>query len=137
MDKRTLQIAAKIGLLLVVFGFLLPISCDKNGFEISDALNSSGNLFSGDTNASILLYVLFISALLGVALLLMNKHYLILDWAIFAVSIGSGIITISLVEKYSAFSTPQIGGYLMALGYLVTGICLILATWKYRSSSSS
>jgi hypothetical protein len=137
MNRRTLQIAAKVGLMLVVFGFLLPISCDKNGFQISDSLNSSGNFFSGDTSASILLYVLFISAALGAALLLIDKHSLILDWALFAVSLGSGIISISLVEKYSAFSTPQIGGYLMALGYLVTGMCLILATWKNRSSSSS
>ncbi len=130
MNKRTLQIAAKIGLLLVVIGFFLPISCEMNGFEISDALRSSGKIFSADKNASILLYVMFVSALLGAALLLIKKHLIGLDWTIFAVSSGSGLIVISLVSKYSEFSSPQVGAYLIVLGYLVTGICLIFATFK-------
>ena len=136
MDKRALQIAAKVGLLLVIIGFFLPISCGKNGFEISDTLRSSGKLFSADRTASILLYVLFVSALLGVVLLLINKHFIGLDWTLFAVSSGSGLFAVSLVSKYSEFSSIQVGGYLIVLGYLVTGICLLFATYKTIRSSN-
>lgn len=134
MNKRAFQIAAKIGLLLVGIGFFLPISCDMNGFEISDALRSSGQLFSADKNASILLYVMFVSALLGVGLLLINKHYIGLDWILFAVSSGSGIIAVSLITKYSDFSSPQVGAYLIGLGYLVAGVCLIIATFTSKKA---
>lgn len=136
MNKRTLQIVAKIGLLLVVIGFFLPISCDQNGFGISDSLSSSGTFFSADKTASFLLYIMFASALLGALLLPMNKHFIILDWSLFAVSIGSGLITVSLISKYSEFSSPQIGAYLIGLGYLVSAISLTLATFKFKNPAS-
>ena len=122
MNRRKLQIIAKIGFLLVVIGFFMPITCSLNGFEIAGEISDLG----GNDEAVILLYILFGSALLGGIFLFLNRHSLVTDWIIFIVCFGSGLITYSLVNKMAG--KLQGGGYLIIIGWIVTGISLLVAT---------
>jgi len=57
------RILAKFALILVVIGFFMPISCNLNGFSIASTYFQSGNAFIG-----LLFYLVFLSAIAGVAL---------------------------------------------------------------------
>jgi hypothetical protein len=60
--KLNFRLIAKIGFLLVIFGFFMPIACDQNGFQIADYLRED----EGETFYALLMYLLVISALIGV-----------------------------------------------------------------------
>jgi hypothetical protein len=66
MDKTTLRIISKLGLLFVIIGFFMPISCNLNGFQIAKALET----FGGPNLMSISLYCIFTFSCLGLVLLL-------------------------------------------------------------------
>jgi hypothetical protein len=106
----------KIGFLLVVIGFFMPIACDQNGFQIANALNK-GN----ETLSAILLYVLFAAAvagvLVGVLLLLKNKIKVSIDWLCLLACIGSGL----------ALYLPRLDDDINRI--LETGAYVILAGW--------
>jgi hypothetical protein len=65
VKKRKLRIISKIGLLFVIIGFFMPISCNLNGFQIAlspkfitipsgfTAIGNSGNAKVPDTNYDI------------------------------------------------------------------------------------
>jgi len=114
--KVSFRTLSKVGFLLVVIGFFMPIACDQNGFEIAKFLNK-GN----DTLSMILMYVLFAAAvagvLVGVLLLLKNKVKVSVDWLCLLLSIGSG-----LYLYFFKFESPD-------LSRLQTGACVILVGW--------
>ena len=124
MNRRQLQIIAKIGLLLVVIGFFMPITCSLNGFEIAGEISDLGE----NDGVVILLYILFGSALVGGILLFLNRHSLGIDWTIFIVCVGSGLIAYSSVSEMAG--KLQGGGYLIIIGWIVAGISLIVASTK-------
>ena len=116
VNFRTL---AKIGLLLVVIGFFMPVACDRNGFEIAKALNKAD-----ETVSAILLYVLFASAAAGVAvgvlLLMKNKIKAYVDWVCLLACIGSGLALYlpRLDDKIKL--DLQAGAYFILLGWIVS-----------------
>ena len=131
MDRRKLQIIAKIGLLVVLIGFLMPITCDLNGFEIAGELLDMG----GNGGIVFLLFILFGSALIGGILLLLQKHSLGIDWTVFIICVGSGLITYSSLNKMAG--KLQGGGYLIILGWIVAGISLVVATIKFKEDQEA
>ncbi|MDR2954706.1 MAG: hypothetical protein LBV43_06465 [Prevotella sp.] len=51
----------KVGFLLVIIGFFMPVSCQMNGFELADTFMSMGD----SVRLVILLYGVFICAFIG------------------------------------------------------------------------
>jgi len=116
--KVSFRTFGKIGFLLVVIGFFMPIACDSNGFEIAKSLNNRDETFS-----AILLYVLFAAAvagvLIGVLLLLKNKVKLYIDWVCLLACIGSGLALYlpRLDDKIKL--DLQTGAYVILIGWII------------------
>jgi len=112
----SLRLIAKFGLLLVVIGFFMPIACDQNGLKIAEYLVKNNNSFEG-----ILLYVLLISAIIGVligAFILMNKRLSSgIDWLAIIVCIASGLIVYFRLLKKGP--DLQSGAYLILIGWII------------------
>jgi len=117
-SKVSFRTFGKIGLLLVVIGFLMPIACDSNGFEIAKSLNKSN-----ETLSAILLYVLFAAAVVGtvvgVLLFLKNKIKVYVDWICLLACIGSGLILYipHLDDKIKL--DLQTGAYIILVGWII------------------
>jgi len=116
--KVSFRTFGKIGFLLVVIGFFMPIACDSNGFEIAKSLNNRDETFS-----AILLYVLFAAAaagvLIGVLLLLKNKVKVYIDWVCLIACIGSGLALYlpRLDDKIKL--DLQTGAYVILIGWII------------------
>ncbi|MFW6312620.1 MAG: hypothetical protein ACOC2N_01900 [Spirochaetota bacterium] len=127
MNRRTLQSIAKIGLLLVVIGFLMPISCGKNGFELANTFLDISGEGSSVYLAGILTYFIFIFSLAGVASFWL-KPSLVRDWAVLVLSFGSALGCYLLLKgSVPMVGDPQAGVYMMALGWLITAVSLVWA----------
>jgi hypothetical protein len=136
IKKSTLKIIGKVGILLVVLGFFMPVSCDLNGFEMANYI-----LKMDSSNAvGIALYLLFISSLISGLLiipLLMNKKLHIgIDWSCLILSIGCGIYAYSKLEDsiamYGALSGQKLqsGGWFILIGWIVAFVALGIASLK-------
>jgi len=116
--KVSFRTFGKIGFLLVVIGFFMPVACKQNGFEIAKFLNKGNETFS-----AILLYVLFAAAvagvLVGILLLLKNKIKVSFDWICLIASIGSGLLLVlPNLDKVKRID-PQTGAYLIFVGWVI------------------
>ena len=115
---------AKIGFLLVVIGFCLPMACDSNGFEIA----SDGFV---DTWVSILLYGLFVTAIIGFIaglLLFVNKGFPVtVDWVVSILCIACGLVPFFYFMNDFQYQT---GVYIVLAGYAVIIVCQILSYIK-------
>jgi len=123
--KLSFRFIAKIGLLLVVIGFFMPIACDQNGFEIAKGMNKGDNTFS-----AILMYVLFAAAavgvVVGVLLLLRSKVKVYVDWICVLASIGS------CLALYLPRLNDRIKPDLQAGAYVIlAGLIIALAAQLY------
>jgi hypothetical protein len=121
------RLIAKLGLLLVIIGFFMPVACNQNGFEIANSLiKNNNNVFAG-----ILLYVLLISAIVGVLIgvsLLMSKGVAgNIDWIVIIVCIASGLIVYfgsfksgpDFLKSLKRSSNLESGAYLILIGWII------------------
>ena len=113
MSFRTI---GKIGFLFVIIGFLMPIACDQNGFEIAKDMMEYEEIFSG-----ILLYILFISAIIGciIGISLAQKKDVSasFQWAVIIICIMSGLIVyFSHLEGLDL----QSGAYIILTGWIIS-----------------
>ena len=142
MKKRKLRIISKIGLLFVVMGFFLPMSCNLNGFQIAKTVETWG----GPTILSFSLYSIFIFSCIGLILLaalLMKKKFSIgYDWADLIIIILTFAVFLYYQIKSSdyplvaLFNRLQSGAYIIFIG-LVGSLCfLIEATWKSKDAKN-
>ena len=124
--KMSFRTFGKIGLLLVVIGFFMPIACDQNGFEIAKALNKGDNTLS-----AILMYVMFAAAavgvLVGVLLLLRSKVKVSVDWICVIACIGSGLAL--YLPRLNDRIKPELqaGAYLILAGWIIALAALIIS----------
>jgi hypothetical protein len=114
--KLNFRIVSKIGLLLVVMGFFMPMSCQMNGFQLANMMINKSGVLEG-----VLLYLLFASALagviLGILVLLKKGMSAPTDWVAIIVSIASGVI---IYIKYPVDpSKLQTGVYVILVGWIV------------------
>jgi len=114
-SKVSFRFLGKIGFLLVVIGFFMPVNLLKHtGFELAKTMSNINHTLS-----VILIYVLFAAAvagvLVGVSLLLKKKVKVSADWICVAACIGSGLI-VYFSELNNGFK-------------MQTGACLILIGW--------
>ena len=144
MDRSRLRVLSKVGLLLVIFGFFMPISCNMNGFQMARVLGTFGaNLMS------FFLYAIFVFSCLGILLpilyIKMNKSVNIKnDWIyVAAVSISFCLFTIfhsrDIRDSMFGFAFRfQSGAYLIFFGLVFSIICLIIASiGESRDNSTS
>jgi len=107
---------SKIGLLLVVIGFFMPVACNRNGLEIANFMVNNKHVIEG-----FLVYILLISAIIGVligALLLINKGLSSsVDWLVIIVCIASGLIV--YLGSLKQIQSLQTGAYLILIGWIV------------------
>jgi len=103
----------------------MPVACNQNGFELAEILVKGDNsLFLG-----ILMYVLFVAAVLGVIigimLLMKKKVNVAYDWITILVSIGSGLIVyFRLFEK--AKDALQTGAWVILIGWIVALVFMLI-----------
>ena len=123
MSFRTI---AKLCFLVVIIGFFMPMACEQNGFQLANSeLTSSGT--------SIALYVLFITAILGLVigvLLFMKKGLpVIADWVVIAVCVGSGLIPFfaNLGEMGEYY---QSGVFVILVGYALIVVAQVISLVK-------
>jgi hypothetical protein len=119
MNLRTV---GKIGFLLVVIGFLMPVACDQNGFELANTFIESQVIIG------ILMYLIFISAISGVilgVLLLQNKEVSKgLDWFCLLACIVSGLIVYFI--QFEGGPELQSGAYIILTGWIIAFLSLIV-----------
>ena len=115
--KLSFRIIGKIGFLLVIIGFLMPIACEENGFQLAGTLADADG-----TVDAIFLYVLFLSAIAGFGvgvLLLMNKKVKpVFDWVFLLVCIGSGLFVYFNSLRKNEINL-QNGAYVILTGWII------------------
>jgi len=132
MDKSTFRILARVGMILVIFGFFMPISCNMNGFQIARTLET----FGGSNIHSIALYAVFIFSCIGVIIPILyffqRKTYDIkYDWIVWViVTFTFSFFILSLNDANTSFVRfrLQSGAYLIIIGIIISLISLIKAT---------
>jgi len=140
VKKRKLRIISKIGLLFVVIGFFLPMSCNLNGFQIARTFET----FGGPNILSISLYSIFIFACIGLILLaalLMKKKFSIgYDWADLIIIITAfsvfmyGQLQSSDDPFLALFSRLQSGAYIIFIG-LVGALCFLIEATNKKAKN--
>jgi len=121
------RVISKIGLLLVVIGFFMPVACSMNGFQIAELSMNSGQPMAG-----VFLYLLFISALLGaivgIPLFMGKKIPAVVDWVLLLACIASGIGALAILEIEPEFF--ETGAYVILIGWIVALVTQIVGTVK-------
>lgn len=140
--KKKLYLLSKAFLLLVVIGFLMPVSYNQNGFQIAEYVNMSGGMLGNQSSVAwtvVLIHTVFWAALLGVVLggyvLYQNyskkaKKLDIVVWRELLV-LAAGILSVCIIiENVTAADLnlqPQTGAYLIGVGYAASLALLIMA----------
>lgn len=121
------RVIAKFCFLVVIIGFCMPMACDSNGFDIAKSEFAS-------TELSFALYVLFISAIVGVLigiLLATGKNVpLFIDWITILVCVLCGVIPFFINKNDYDY---QSGVYMIMTGYAL----IIIFQFIPNSSSNS
>jgi len=121
-SSSNFRLMGKIGFLVVIIGFFMPIACDNNGFEIAGHLMDRNETLSG-----ILMWVLFISAVVGLVigvLLLMKKSIKLkkldpaIDWAAIVICIVSGLIVYFKHLDVDGLKL-QTGAFVILVGWII------------------
>jgi len=132
MDKISMRIISKVGLLLVVIGFFMPITCNMNGFKLAE--NSSN--YGGSAILTIGLYGIFVFSCMGcvlLLLLLMKKAISYkLDWVAIIGVAASVIVVFAKIGSKDILGRNkyQSGAYLIIAGLIVAVVFAILALVK-------
>jgi membrane associated rhomboid family serine protease len=127
--KISFRFIAKIGLLLVVVGFFMPIACNNNGFELAQSMNKLDK-----TVSMIFLYVVFCAAVLGciIGLLLIVRrkikaHY---DWICVLASIGGGLVVYFSELDRIRVKDLQTGAFVILAGWIIALLAQFLSLRK-------
>jgi chromate transport protein ChrA len=125
--KLSFRTIAKLGLLLVIIGFLMPIACDMNGFQLANYMTKNEQVFEG-----LLFYLLFVSAVIGLiigALLLMKKNVNPnIDWLVIVVCIATGLFLYFTQFKNNV--DLQNGAYVILTGWIISLVFQIVSVIK-------
>jgi hypothetical protein len=123
MTKKMWKYIAKVGMLLVVIGFLMPVSCNLDGFQIAQSMSEGGSGFM-----AFLMYMLFVLALASVVMvifIIMNKKTnKIIDWALFGADVLCGLIP--FIKFADQAATKNQGFYFIIIGWIVTLVALLV-----------
>jgi TRAP-type C4-dicarboxylate transport system permease small subunit len=121
MDRKTLRIISKVGLLLVIMGFSMPVSCNLNGFQLADMISDNGLKFA--------LYALFVFACLGGLLLFMLMSSKNISLGVDCLATLGAVICggVAFSQKPDKNIELQSGAYVIIAGLAVSLIFLFMA----------
>jgi len=127
--KINFRLIGKLGFLLVIVGYFMPVSHYFNGFEIAEFLV----LDKSDVIFGLLMYLLIISAffgsVIGILLLLKKNVKPTFDWAVIITCIVSGLIGfLGLIVR--TFMDLEYGGYIILIGWIVALMSQIISKAK-------
>lgn len=129
-NKVKLNWLIRVGLLTILIGFFMPISCEMNGFQLAKTATRMDG-----TNLAILLYLVALGAaiplIIGIYNLIANNKPapLVLDVVCAAISIASGII--AYIKAFEDLELQE-GAYIILIGWVLTVIFII----RYAMESS-
>jgi len=124
------RLIAKLGLLLVVIGFFMPVACNRTGFQIAEFFMKNDNTFQG-----ILTYLIFASAILGVVLGVLALARVSIgvgssaDLVLIIISIASGLIVYFGTLQKNRIELEN-GGYVILAGWIVALVFQVLSIMK-------
>jgi len=123
------RVIGKFCFLLVIIGFLMPMACNANGFQIANSDMASSGL-------KLALYGLFISAIVGLIIgivLLMKKNVpIFIDWIIILVCMCCGLIPFFInVKNYGRLY--QSGIYMIVIGLIAALVFQIISAVKQET----
>jgi len=127
-----LRAFGKISFLLVIIGFFMPIACDLNGFQLAEIF------FEDDVIFGILMYLIFISAIIGLTLgfllIFNNKVNRGFEWTCLLLCITSGIsIYIFMLQGGPEL---QSGAYLILTGWIFAFIFQVISDSSSKNSQN-
>jgi hypothetical protein len=138
MDKMSARIISKVGLLLVVVGFFMPITCNMNGFQLAENNSNHG----GSVIFTLGLYGIFVFSCIGsiLLLLLLVKKAISYKWdcvAIIGVAASTLIVFAKMGSNKDIFGRNkyQSGAYLIITGLIIAVVFAIMAFGKKRKKS--
>ena len=117
---------SKISLLLVCFGFFMPVSCDMNGVDLARMFNNMDS-----TGYAILIWLVLLSAVISIIITLFHKdkieeESIALDWICLAGTASGGLFSLGRMNR--EYFNLQVGAYIIIVGWIFSLIFLILAT---------
>lgn len=117
---------SKISLLLVCFGFFMPVSCDMNGVDLARMFNNMDS-----TGYAILIWLVLLSAVISIIITLFHKdkieeESIALDWICLACTVSGGLFSLGRMNR--EYFNLQVGAYIIIVGWIFSLIFLILAT---------
>ena len=120
---------SKIALLLVCFGFFMPVSCNGNGVDLTKMFWN----IKGGKQYAIFLSIVLIFAILSIIYSLINHNNLenenlSIDWIFLVGSILGGILSLGRLCINYGFQFLQIGAFVIALGWILSLLFLLYAS---------
>ncbi|MCQ2744726.1 MAG: hypothetical protein MJ230_08070 [bacterium] len=117
---------SKISLLLVCFGFFMPVSCDMNGVDLARMFNNIDS-----TGYAMLIWLVLLSAVISIIITLFHKdkieeESIALDWICLAGTVSGGLFSLGRMNR--EYFNLQVGAYIIIVGWIFSLIFLILAT---------
>lgn len=117
---------SKISLLLVCFGFFMPVSCNMNGIDLARMFNKMNS-----TEYAVLISLVLVAAVLSIIISIFKRNNLedesiVIDWICLVGSMAGGILSIGRMNK--EYFNLQVGAYLIMVGWILSLIFLILAS---------
>jgi len=109
----------KVGFLLAIMGFFMPVACDMNAFQIIEHV---------DATSTALILGLFAFAIIGLvlgAILLKKSIPVFVDWVVILGSIITGLVLLSRNEM-----ELQYGAYVIKSGFAVALLTQIISAVK-------
>ena len=125
---------SKITLLLVCFGFFMPVSCDMNGVDLSRMFNQMQS-----PGYAILIWLVLITAILSIIFTLahtkdLEKESVIVDWILLGGSISGGLFSLGRMSR--EYFNLQLGAYVIIAGWILSLIFLIIASCSHTQKGS-
>ena len=125
---------SKISLLLVCFGFFMPVSCDMNGADLARMFNQMQS-----PGYVILIWLVLITAIISIIFTLthtkdLEKESVIVDWILLGGSISGGLFSLGRMSR--EYFNLQVGAYVIIAGWILSLIFLIIASCSHTQKGS-
>ncbi len=125
---------SKISLLLVCFGFFMPVSCDLNGVDLARMFNQMQS-----PGYAILIWLVLIAAVLSILFTLfhikeLDNESVIVDWILLGGSVSGGLFSLGKMSR--EYFNLQAGAYVIIAGWILSLVFLIIASCSHKQKSS-
>ena len=129
-SKNKGRLLSKLSLLLVIFAFFMPISCEQNGFQLISHMSDIKDSYL--PLVAVLMMVLFVVSLITICysiyLFATNKKGASpLDIPSISICVLSAMLSYCIAQNYMKTIALQIGAYFIITGLFVSIVFLIIS----------